>query len=91
MMPAVFGRRNLDDLHAAHRRGGRVRAVRGLRHDDLVAREVAPGAVVRADHRHAGELALRAGHRRQAHALHAGDFLQHLLQLVHAGEEALAE
>ena len=53
--------------------------------------EVAARVVIGADHRHAGELALRAGHRRERHALHAGDFLQHLLQLEHAGEEALAQ
>ena len=45
--------------------------------------------MIGADHRHARELALRAGHGREAHALHAGDLLQHLLQLEHAGEEAL--
>ena len=37
--------------------------------------------------RHAGELALRAGHGRQRHAVHAGDFLEHLLQLEQAGRK----
>ena len=55
------------------------------------AREVAARLVVGADHRHAGELALRARHRRQRHARHAGDFLQHFLQFVQAGEETLSE
>ena len=41
------------------------------------------------DHGHAGKLALRAGHGGEAHALHARDFLQHLLQLVHAGQKPL--
>ena len=36
-----------------------------------------------------GELALRTGHRRQRHAFHARHRLEHLLQLVHAGHEAL--
>ena len=105
-MPAVFGptrllqrieidvavrqRRNFDDGAAAHRRGRRIRAVRRIGHDDLGALQIAARAVIRANHRDAGELALRAGHRRQRHALHAGHFLQHLLQLEHAGEEALA-
>ena len=75
---------------AAHRGGRRIGAVRRLRHDDFVAREIAARAVIGADHRDAGELAVRAGHRRERHALHARDFLQHLLQLEHAGEEALA-
>ena len=105
-MPAVFGpdRRlqrldvdvafvvvgNFPHHAAAHRGGGGVGAVRRVRHDDLVAREIAARAVIGADHRDAGEFAVRAGHGRQRHALHAGDFLQHLLQLEHAGEEALA-
>ena len=50
---------------AAHHRGGRVGAVGGVGHDDLAARAVAARVVVGADHRHAGKLALRAGHRRQ--------------------------
>ncbi len=57
------------------RRGRRIRAVRGIRHDDLVPRLVAARAMIGADHRNAGELALRAGHRRQRHAGHAGDVL----------------
>src|SRR5580692_7593746 len=46
-------------------------------------------AVVGADHGDTGKLALRAGHRREAHGLHAGDFLQHLLEFVHAGQKSL--
>ena len=82
-MPAVFGPtaafsassvdvalgvdRDLAHHAAAHRRGRRVGAVRGLGHDDLVARQIAARAVVGADHRDAGELAVRAGHRARAH------------------------
>ena len=65
--------------------------MRRVGHDDFVAGEIAARAVIGADHRDAGELAVRAGHGRERHALHAGDFLEHLLQLVHAGEEALAQ
>ena len=74
---------------AAHGGGGGIGAVRRDRHDDLVARQVAARAVIGADHGDAGELAVRAGHGRQRHALHARDFLQHLLQFEHAGEKAL--
>ena len=74
---------------AAHRRGRRVGAVRGVGHDDLDAREVLAGLVVRTNHRHAGELALRARHRRQRHAAHAGHFLQHFLQLEQDLQDAL--
>ena len=88
---AVRQRGDFDDCAAAHRRGRGIGAVRGIRNDDLGALHVAARAVIRADHRDAGELALRARHRRQRDALHAGDFLQHLLQLEHAGEEALAD
>ena len=45
--------------------------------------------MIRADHGHAGKLALGAGHRRQAHARHAGHVLQHFLQLEQAGEVPL--
>ena len=80
---------NLLHHAAAHGGGGGVGAVRRDRHDDLVARQIAARAVIGTDHGDAGELAVRAGHGRQRHALHAGDFLQHLLQFEHAGEEAL--
>ena len=69
---AVRQRRDLAHLHAAHRRGRRVGAVRRVRDDDLVPREVAARAVVGADHRDAGEFALGAGHRRQRDAGHPG-------------------
>ena len=61
-----------------------------LRHDDLIARRIGARAVIGADHRHAGELAMRAGERTERHAAHAGDGLEHFLQLVHAGEKTLA-
>ena len=107
MMPAVFGPtaalQRLDVhvafvvdgnfLHHAAAHGGRggIGAVRRDRHDDFVAGEIAARAVIGADHGHAGEFAMRAGHGRERHALHAGDFLEHLLQLEHAGEETLAQ
>ena len=47
-------------------------------------------AMIGADHGHAGELAVRSGQRTQRHGAHAGDGLEHLLQLVQAGEKALA-
>ena len=59
-------------------------------HHDFAARRVAARVVVGADHRHAGEFAVRAGHRRHRHAGHAGHVLEHFLQIEHAGEEALA-
>jgi len=74
---------------AAHCRGGRVGSVRSVRHHDFLSRMVAAVAVIGANHRHTGKLALRAGHRREAHTRHAGDLLQHLLQLPEAGEESL--
>jgi hypothetical protein len=46
-------------------------------------------AMVGTNHRDAGELALRAGHGREADALHAGNVFEHFLQFVHAGEESL--
>jgi hypothetical protein len=84
-----IGRDFLDRV-AAHGRGRRVGAVRRVRHDDLAPRGVAARIVVGADHRHPGELAVRARHRRHRHAGHAGHVLQHFLQLEHAGEETLS-
>ena len=81
---------NLAHRVATHHCGGRVGAVRRIGHDDLASRRVAARIVVGADHRHAGELTLRPGGRDQRHRLHAGDVLEHLLQLVHARHEALA-
>jgi len=53
-------------------------------------RAVSPRAVVvGADHRDAGEFSLRAGHRHQAHAGHAGDVFQYFLQVVQAGQQPL--
>ncbi len=75
---------------AAHRRGRGVRAVRRVGDDDFVARAVAARMVIRADHRHAGEFALGAGHGAQGDAFHPGHALQEFLQLVQTGEESLA-
>ena len=63
--------------------------MRRLRHDDLAASRIIARSMIGPDHRHAGELALRAGHGRETDPLHAGDVLEHLLQLVHAGEKSL--
>ena len=105
-MPAVFGptaarsaarstspsgpTANLARDAAAHRRGGRIGPVRRLRHDDLVACQLTARAMIGADHRHARELAVRTGERAERHTAHAGDRLEHLLQLVQTGEEPLA-
>ena len=86
---AVLVARDLLHAAAAHRGGGGIRAVGGLRHDDLRARRIAARAVIGADHRHARKLALRSRHGGEAHPLHTGDLLEHLLQLEHAREEAL--
>ena len=84
--------RDLAHGATAHHRRRRIGAVRRVGHDDFVALQVAARFVVRHDHGHAGELALRAGHRRQRHAaLHAGDVGQDFLQVVHAGQVALAQ
>ncbi len=83
------GRDFLGDA-AQHRRRGRVGAVRRIRHDDFIALMVFARLVIRHYHREAGELSLGARHRRERDTLHAGDLLEHLLQLVHAGQETLA-
>ena len=90
MSMSPFGeRRNLLHRAAAHRRRRGIGAVRRVGNDDLGAGMVVARLVIGADHRDARELALRAGHRRERDALHAGDFLQHLLQLVQALQDPL--
>ncbi len=88
-LPVAVGGDFLDRV-AAHGGGGRVGAVRRIRHDDLAPCGVAACIVVGANHRHPGEFAMCARHRRHRHAGHAGHVLQHFLQFEHAGEEALA-
>ena len=80
---------NLPDVAATHRSRCRVRAMRGVGHDDFVAFRVTVGEVIGANHRDTGEFSLRARHGRQRDGFHAGNRHQHLLQLVHAGEETL--
>ena len=58
---AVGRRRHGHRAEAGHRGRRRVRAVRGVGHDDLVALDVAAGAVVRADDEDARQLAVGAG------------------------------
>ena len=89
---AVGQRRDLAHAAAADRRRRRIRSMRGVGHDDLRASRIAAMLVVGHDHRDAGELTLRASHRRERHApLHAGHVGEDLLQLVHARQEALAQ
>ena len=87
---ALSVNRDFFDDAAAHRCRGGIRTVRGLGHDDLVARQITACAMVGADHRNAREFTMRTGHRVERHRLHTRDFLEHFLQLEHAGEEALA-
>ena len=83
--------RDLFDRAAAHGGGRGIGAMRRRRDDDLVAGQVAPRPMIGADHGDAGELAVRTGHRAERHRRHAGDLLQHVLQLEHATEEALSD
>ena len=87
---AVAAGGDLAHVEAGHDGRGRVGAVGGIGHQDLAPGRVAAGVVVGADHHDAGELALGAGGRREGHRMHAGDDLQHVLQLMQAGHDALA-
>jgi len=86
---AVRIARDLLDRATAHCSGGGIGAMGGLRHDDFRAPQVVSRAMVGTNHGDPGKLALCAGHGSEAHGLHAGDFPQHLLQLVHAGQVPL--
>ncbi|MBS1221954.1 MAG: hypothetical protein H6R23_1574 [Proteobacteria bacterium] len=56
---------NFADREPAHDGGGGIGAVGGVGHQHFAAGVVAVGDVIGADHRHPGEFALGAGHRRQ--------------------------
>ena len=86
---ALAIRGNFPDRVAAHAGSGGVGAVRGVRNDDFAPGRVSTGIVIGTDHRHPGELSMRAGHGRHAHCGHAGDLLEHLLQLIQANEKTL--
>ncbi len=74
---------DLDDLQAAHRRGGGVGAM-GRVGDDNLGAVLAAVAVVGADELDAGEFAVGAGRRLHRHGVHAGDLRQVPL---HGGED----
>ena len=52
---------------------------------------IALGCMIGADHRHPGKFALRPSHWRQRYRLHSGHFLQHLLQVMQAGQKTLTD
>lgn len=60
---AVRRGRDVHNLIAAHGSCSRVRAMRGVRNDDLRALLVAAGIVILLDEQHARELAVRTGQR----------------------------
>ena len=88
---AILTTGNLAHLAATHRGRSRIGAVRRLRDDDFIALEISARTVVSHDHGDTCQLALSAGHRSQRDRLHSRHFLEHLLQLVHAGEKSLAQ
>ena len=82
---------HLAHLIAAHDGGCRVRPMRRVRNQYLVARVIGVGVVVGADHGHTSELALRTRHRRQGYAAHTGQVPQDLLQEMETLEIPLAD
>ena len=84
------GRPELDDRVAGEMRGRGVRAVRGVGHEDVLAR-VARLHVRGADHEGARELAVRAGRRLERDAREPGEHLQRLLEPEEELEIALRE
>ena len=80
----------LDDRVPGEMRGRGVRAVRGVGHEDVLAR-VARLHVRGADHEGARELAVRAGRRLERDAREPGEHLQRLLEPEEELEIALRE
>ena len=85
---AAAVRFQLFDLVAGEGRRGRVRAVRGIGDEDVLARVAALRQRL-VHHQDAGQLAVRAGHRLQRHARHAEDLHQRLLDVPQQREIAL--
>ena len=82
---AVRRGRDVHDLIAAHGSCSRVRAMRGIRNDDLRALLIAAGIMILLDEQDAREFAVRTGCGLECHAVHARDLAQILLcQLQHA-------
>ncbi len=82
---AVRRGRDVHDLIAAHGSCSRVRAMSGIRNDDLRALLIAAGIMILLDEQDAREFAVRTGCGLECHAVHARDLAQILLcQLQHA-------
>ena len=86
---AVRRGRDIHDLIAAHGSCSRVRAMRGIRNDDLRALLVAAGIVILLDEQHAREFAVRTGSGLERHAVHARDLTQILLRKLQHTTAAL--
>ena len=86
--PALPEVSELDHFVAGDGRGSRVRPVGGVGNEDLPP-VLALGQVIRADHEHAGELALGAGRGLQRDRIHPRDLGQHAGQLIHQTERPL--
>jgi len=74
---------DVDHPEVRHDRGGRIRSVRGVRHDDLTARRITAGNVVCLDEQQTGELAVRTGGGLERKAVHACDLAEQLPGAVH--------
>ena len=82
-------RRDRDGLVAAEGDRRRVRAVRRVGDEDL-GPLLLLRRVVRADHEHAGQLALRPRCRLEGDRVHPRHFRQHPAEVVHESKRALA-
>ena len=89
--PAVRSRRHGDRAEASHRGRGRVRAMGGVGHDDLVALGVAAAVVPGPDDEDAGQLAVGARSRLQADGREATDLAELLLERPQQLERALGQ
>ncbi len=88
---AVRRRRDRDRPVAGHGRRRGIRPVRAVRHEHLVALEIAALAVIGPDHQDAGELALGPCGRLERDRAHPGDLGQRLLELPQQLERALGD
>ena len=67
---------------AGHGSAGRIRAVGGIRNQNLIPFSFSPGFMISPDQQKAGEFSLGSRSRLEGHPVHSGDCLQIFLQCV---------
>ena len=86
---AVCTGRDIDHAEARHDGRGRIRAVGGVRDDDLCPGRIAACKVIRLDEQQAGKLAVRACGGLERERVHTGHFAKQLSRFIQQLQRAL--